>query len=418
MVRHDYDTCDALSQIIDAEFPLYQNQGVCLALKSKRALLSYDTGMGKTFAYAFFVRALLNRDPTKKHIFIGLLDQIKQTPDDLRNLVEVYVTAHNAAHDSLSKLERTWTQSSIIFLTYECFRNDSFLLWFYNHLSEVESITVDEAHRVSNWDSSDTAFSIRALVSKVPYCIALTATPITSSNKQFYRLMNLVSRDIGYRSDETRRGNYLNHYLSASRSQYNIKGNYTAKVAWVEPEGYQLQPVSGIVFKSTKWHGATRQVNRLVSLLRSRSDKRCLVYIAYHEAREWVEEHLKKAGIRYAAINGRVVGVARDAEIERFRSGEVSILLTSVAESLNLESDCCIFYEFNTKVKQVIGRSHRSLTGKALEIIFILTRDTPEVDYFMRYIYQRSLTIQRLLGKDYSELIKVGEVIENQNSLE
>ena len=87
-----------------------------------------------------------------------------------------------------------------------------------------------------------------------------------------------------------------------------------------------------------------------------------------------------------------------------------------MTESLNIEADIVVFYEFTTSVKQVIGRAHRGLEGKTLEIAFIITKDTDEVDYFLKYIYERSLLIQKLLRKDYGELIAIGEEVEQLRS--
>ncbi len=62
-----------------------------------------------------------------------------------------------------------------------------------------------------------------------------------------------------------------------------------------------------------------------------------------------------------------------------------------------------------------MGRAHRGLEGKELELVFIVTRDTAEVDFFEKYIYRRSLTLQCLLRKDYSEFIRVGEQLREMN---
>ena len=86
-----------------------------------------------------------------------------------------------------------------------------------------------------------------------------------------------------------------------------------------------------------------------------------------------------------------------------------------MTESLNIDADVVVFYEFTTLVKQVIGRAHRGLAGKLLEIAFVITRDSDEVEYFMKYIYARSLAVQKLLQKDYSELIEIGKKVEQLN---
>ena len=50
------------------ELSEFQNIGVQKMLLNKHMLLAFDTGLGKTYTYSVMVRALLNRNPEKKHI--------------------------------------------------------------------------------------------------------------------------------------------------------------------------------------------------------------------------------------------------------------------------------------------------------------------------------------------------------------
>lgn len=77
----------------DVEMPEFQNMGTNMALVNKKVLLGFDTGMGKTFTYAIFVRGLLNRKPEKKHIFVIIHDSIEQAPRDISELTAVPVVA-------------------------------------------------------------------------------------------------------------------------------------------------------------------------------------------------------------------------------------------------------------------------------------------------------------------------------------
>lgn len=401
-----------LTTLLDAELPEYQNKGLLMALRNKRVLLSFDTGLGKTFTYAYFVRALLNRNPSKKHIFVIINDQLEQTPSDLSDLVGVNVTAHSGEINSLRELVRQWDTSSIILLTYEAFRNTSLVLWLYEHIDSIESIAIDEAHRVANWTTSDTAFTLYCLVSKIEYCVGLTATPITSEKQQFYRLMNLIDRGVSFRRDETWLNSYDGCYMSVNRSDIGMKGNYDSKIVWVRPHFHQACDIKGDVFRVTKGTGAKNQVEKLVELLKCRQGRKVIVYVFHHDSREWIENHLDKEGIAYVSLHGRVKHRDRGEILDRFKEGNIDVLLTSISESLNIDADCCIFYEFTAKFKQIMGRAHRALKGKNLEIIFLLTRETQEVEFFREYVYKRSITIQRLLGKDYSDIIKLGSHIE------
>lgn len=397
--------------IPDLEVPEFQNIGAYLALVNKKMLLGFDTGMGKTFTYALIVRGLLNRNPEKKHIFVIIHDSLDQAPRDLSSLTAVPVAAFTGTADAAGLLSRQWQQNSIFVMTYESFRNPNVVLFLYNHLTEIESLVVDEAHHCANWDSSNTAFMIRALSRYIPYVDGLSATPATSASKQFYRIMNVIDRTISAQRDETNYGVYNDRYLPVNRSDYDMKGNYRAYPEIVTPMPHQVGHIKGDVFRVIKGPGAVNQVDRLVNvvLAKKRQGKAVIVYVHLHAVREWVEEHFRAAGITFESLTGRVTKQAeRQRMLDSFAKREVDVLITSVSESLNIDADTVIFYEFTTKIKQVMGRAHRGLYGKELELIFIVTRDTAEVEFFNKYIYRRSITLQRLLQKDYSEFISIG----------
>lgn len=388
--------------------------GTNMALVNKKVLLGFDTGMGKTFTYAIFVRGLLNRKPEKKHIFVIIHDSIEQAPRDISELTAVPVVAFTGEATAAGRLSHMWDSNSIFLLTYESFRNLNLVLFLYNHLTEIESFVIDEAHHCSNWDSSNTAFMIRALCHYVEYVVALSATPATRESQQFYRTMNILDRNISSQRNETFRGAYTDRYLPVNRDDYDMKGNYKPLVEVVNPMAHQVGKVRGDVFRVIKGPGAVNQVERLVKLVldRKREGKAIIVYTHLHAVREWVEQHFRDAGITFESLTGRVAKQEeRKRILQTFADRKVDVLITSISESLNIDADTVIFYEFTTKIKQVMGRAHRGLEGKALELIFIITRDTAEVEFFDKYIYKRSITLQRLLRKDYSEFIKVGEEI-------
>lgn len=397
--------------IPDLESFEFQNIGVQEALLNKKMLLAFDTGTGKTFTYAMFVRGLLNRNPEKKHLFVIIHDSLDQAPRDVGGLVAAPVAAFGASAGELLKLTKLWERTSVIIVTYECFRDMDTVLFFYNHLMEIESVTIDEAHHAANWDDSDTAFMLRSLCRYIPYIVELTATPVTSHKTQFYRLLNVADRNLSPRRDENFTGKYDTHYFPVNRGAYQIKGKYKPTLVLVDPQLNQIGKIKGIISRVVKGTGAVNQVEALMRVVeeRQRQGKNMIIYVNYHDSRNWVEKHLEMRKIPFVSLHGKITKMIERKDIlETFRSGQVSVLVTSVAESLNIDSDVVIFYEFTTKLKQVMGRAHRGLESKELELVFIITKDTLEVDFFMKYIYERSLTIQRILRKDYKEFIEIG----------
>lgn len=399
----------------DAELWDFQRQGMQEVFTNERMLLAFDTGTGKTFTYAGIIRGLLNRNPDKKHILVIINDSIEQVPRDISQLTKASVEAFNGTAEDAGRLRYYWARTSVLVLTMEAFRSLEVVRFLFDNLMEVESFAIDEAHHCSNWDVSDTAFMIRALAQYAPYCIELSATPMTRVSQQYFRLMNLLDRRRSRTRDETYAGAYVDRYMPVNRKDYDIKGNYVPTLIPVQPTLEQAQPQHGIVFKKLKGTGATPQVKALVEAVQQRlkDGKRMIVYVHYHDSRRWVETNFREQGIQFTSLHGKLLKRSeREQALDAYRNGEVDVLITSVTESLNIEADVVIFYEFTTLVKQVIGRAHRGLTGKPLEIVFIITKDSDEVEYFLKYIYERSLTVQKLLMKDYSELVEIGKKIQ------
>lgn len=398
----------------DVELWDFQREGMQKVFSNQKMLLAFDTGTGKTFTYAGIVRGLLNRNPDKKHVLVIINDSITQVPRDVSQLVRVAVEAFDGTEESAGRLRFFWDRTSILILTMEAFRVFGVVKFLFDHLMEIESFTIDEAHHCSNWDTSDTAFMIRALAQYVPYVIELSATPMTRVSQQYYRLMNILDRRRSRTRDETYVGAYVDRYMSVNRRDYDIKGQYVSTLVEVQPTMEQLQPQHGIIFKKLKGTGATPQVKALIETVQQRlaENKRVIVYTHYHDSRRWIETNFTEHGISFVSLHGKVVKkVEREGILNAYREGKVDVLITSVTESLNIDADVVIFYEFTTLVKQVIGRAHRGLAGKPLEIVFIITKDTDEVSFFLKYIYERSLTVQKLLMKDYSELVEIGKKV-------
>ena len=398
----------------DVELWDFQREGMQKVFSNQKMLLAFDTGTGKTFTYAGIVRGLLNRNPDKKHVLVIINDSITQVPRDVSQLVRVAVEAFDGTEESAGRLRFFWDRTSILILTMEAFRVFGVVKFLFDHLMEIESFTIDEAHHCSNWDTSDTAFMIRALAQYVPYVIELSATPMTRVSQQYYRLMNILDRRRSRTRDETYVGAYVDRYMSVNRRDYDIKGQYVSTLVEVQPTMEQLQPQHGIIFKKLKGTGATPQVKALIETVQQRlaENKRVIVYTHYHDSRRWIETNFTEHGISFVSLHGKVVKkVEREGILNAYREGKVDVLITSVTESLNIDADVVIFYEFTTLVKQVIGRAHRGLAGKPLEIVFIITKDTDEVSFFLKYIYERSLTVQKLIMKDYSEIVEIGKKV-------
>lgn len=388
-------------------------------LYSKKAIVSYTTGLGKTVLAAAVMRLLWNEDPSRKFIFLGKHDQLTQTPKKLESMCGRNVIATDASSDGLKRLEKDrFLEYSVLFLTHEALVKDNFMNTLFKNRSEYCGVFIDEAHGLCNVGYARSASVLAGMCRQFEYCYALTATPITTSVKQMAELAHTV--DMKRFPDSCRLARDLTRgkfgieeapcfFINRDREEFGSKAQYRGIVEFVDPLPTQKIACGGnSLFAVCKGKGAYPQAHALVKLLLQRRKQKGLVYVNQHSVREWILPFLEEAGIRYECING-MTPMAKRAEIEQeFNTGNsLDVVITSVTTALDLDCDFVIFYEFTVDVKQMIGRAHRGLGDKVLDVIFVVTDDSGEIDYFYNNIFAISETIREILGKDYTELEQV-----------
>lgn len=394
-------------------------------LYAKHAIVSYSTGLGKTVLAAAVMRLLWNEDSSRKFIFFGKFDQLSQTPQKLESYCGVKVVSSFAAAKSLQELvNQDFPTYRLLFLTHQILYNDLFMNWLFKNRSNYCGIFIDEAHELSNVNNAHAASILAGMSRQFEYFYALTATPITTSTDQLAKLSYLVDStrypSIATLKRKLNSGKFAIEddpcfYVNRTRKDFGSKAEYRGIVEWVGPLAHQKEKCGGAkLFQLCKGAGAFPQARALVRLIQERAGLRGLIYVNQHSVREWILPFLDKAGIRYECVNGKTKLKERDEIMRRFNEERsLDVVVTSVTEALDLDCDYVIFYEFTVDVKQMIGRAHRGLGDKVMDVIFVITEDTEEISYFYNNIYAISMTIRSLLHQDYSELEQIDEVIRN-----
>lgn len=396
-------------------------------LYKKKAIVIYDTGTGKTLLAAAFMKLLLNQDPSRRFIFFCKKDQVVQTPKKLESLTGLPVLCSSS--DAKSVREKILSQDMykyrIILLTKECLFNEKVLNRLYEMRSDITGIIIDEAHELNNTSYASSSEMLQALVSKFEYVIALTATPIRTDIKQLAKLANLVDA-CSYNNPAKLLRSLQNGKFSLSEEPcffINRKASELGRVSepighviWCSPMAQQVQEQRGgvVLMQVCKGAGATSQVNSLIELLRSKKGKRGLVYISQDSIYKWVRSYLDKTEIRYRVIQGET-SIAERAEImDSFNDpdkADIDVVLLSVTTAIDLDCDFVVFYEFTVDVEQMIGRAHRGLENKQLDVYFLITKGTREVNYFVENILMRCEAIAKILGKENTAVKQAGEEI-------
>lgn len=399
----------------------FQTVDILTALVRKRAIIAHDTGMGKTLIASAIMKMLHNENNSRKFIMIVKRSQFDQTPDKIAKATGLKVVAISSEFSKISEniLDSSFLKNDVVILSAECLNSLAVMSRIYAHRKLFYGLIVDEAHEFSNIYEADRSFRLQCMSYAFEYFIALTATPITTELEQFSRLLYLVDKynfyDIKDTTRSLERGEinlekmYPGLYIRRTRSDLGIANTYNPTSILVEPTPDQVGKCGLNMFKYTKGPGAEPQVNKLIEVINRERPNKGIVYIRHHAVRRYVEEQLKGTDIRYATINGLTPMSARKTIMDNFAKNEYDVILISVTTSVDLDCDYIFFYEFTADVKQVIGRGERGLIPKTLNLYFLFTLQTAEIDYFNEKIFKRSVMIQEILGRDYAELIDIGK---------
>ena len=297
----------------------------------------------------------------------------------------------------------------VIMITEECLLNTSVMNKLYKLRDKLLCVIIDEAHELNNYTNAQSANMLKALITKVEYVYALTATPIVSDQIQLAKLANmLLPKEFPSASLLAKKltsgkltvEEYPFLFINRKASELGRMSEPRGHVVLVEPQPDQKNCNLGGVklFQVCKGYGAVNQVNALNDVIQSQSGKG-LVYVSQKSIMEWVMQNMGKNNISAAVINGEVVGEVRKQIINDFAAGEYKVIITSLTTALDMDCDFVIFYEFTVEIEQMIGRAHRGLNNKDLDVYFIVTEDTGEINYFLTHIVMRSDIIQKILNK-------------------
>lgn len=399
----------------------YQAVDVLSMLYRKKSIVMYDTGMGKTYLAAGIIRCLLNQDKNRKFLMIVKHKQLSSTPEKLRRAAGCNVLATAADEASVRKnvLSGEYKKYCVFMITNDCLNNNKVMSELFRSRNDYCAVIIDEAHNLNNSSGSSSAEMLSAICNGVEYCFALTATPIVSDKIQLARLACIVDpskyKNPKRVANDLTTGRLTLHddpffFISRSRKDFGVSVEIHGYVLFVRPQKNQLAASGSDLFQICKGDGAENQVSRLVDFIKERNGKKGLVYINQHSIRRWVLPKLDEAGIRYACINGHTNADADKAVLMQFNNtNSLDIVITSITESIDLDCDWVLFYEFTLNIAQMIGRAYRGFSNKVLDVYFMITEGTGEMEYFINNVYRRAEVIQSIIGKKYDAVFDAYE---------
>lgn len=417
----DKKSFEAFTYLCDGmEAAPFQAVSVLLWLYKKKGLFRFDPGMGKTYTSALAMTALSNIEPETKCLFLIKKTQITQTSNDIRLYTgKRVITCTGEYNDIIDKLSTHPDEYDVLMMTHEALQSDIVCLTLAKLVGFFNMCVVDEAHFLSNKKESDRITVLGALCDRIPYVAFLTATPFISRAEQFSSILHLMDRSTfsrpdkllkQLRNDERPDLFYPLSIHSYDRVSEGIANTYDVKVAWVEPHDFQRDAKGAQLLRTLRGEGSYNQLNELkrVLLLKQQEQKRGIVYIYYHDTREWVLEQLEGCDIKYACIHGGTPQYERDRIQQEFQDKEIDVVITSVTTSINLDCEYIYFYQYTLEIKQIMGRGERGLNPKVLELHFQFTRHTNDAQFFLDNVYMLSKKVRAWIGVEYTEFLQLG----------
>jgi superfamily II DNA or RNA helicase len=415
---------DAFTHLCDGfEAAAFQAVSVLLWLYSKRGLFMFDPGLGKTYAIAMGIKALFGTDPGMKCIFFIKKSQITQTSNDIKWYTGLRVATCTAEQEQIATtLVKHVDSYDVLMLTHDALQSDLVCAILTEIVGAFRIAVVDEAHFLQNVRDSDRVVVLAAIVARMEYVAFLTATPFLSKAEQYSSLLSIMDPATFSRTDKLtkliRNGHRLDELYplqiyNYDRAALGISNTYNVHVLWVEPHDFQknLDPSSNTYLQKARGPGAENQVAELLRIiqLQKLGGKKGIVFVYYHETREWLLPHLDAGGVRYGCIHGRTPQAEKDDVQRRFNDNLLDCVVISVTTSINLDCDYVYFYQYTLEIKQILGRGERGLNPKTMELFFLFSRGTRDAEHFLNSVYRLSAEVRAWIGKEYSEFLSVGE---------
>lgn len=408
---------EAIARLTTPNLTDMQSKDLLHALAVKTFCCMYDTGLGKTFIAAAFMKALKNRNPDAKFLLFGTAAQLTQTPEKIQSISGLKVKGFNESpYDVFT--ENDLNNNDVIMLTHGCLNVKEHMMMLSFYLDRFDGIVIDEMHLVSNFIKSRNAQMLQSILENFEYRLALTATPITTDSDQLARALHMInprevpdwkeiSMDIKSFGASSLLGNLKELFVVRQRPQNNHEG-----IPIIVPAmPHQLGASGQYMFETTKGPGATAQHQKVLEIIKSHKGQPGLIYANRRVVQKALVDFLVANGVRVALKNGSTTKVKTKQIITDFRNGMYDVLITNTKEALDLDCDWVMMYEFTPHVKQFIGRAERGFISKNLKVYFIFTKDTGEFDFFYRRVYLISQVIQGLLNINFKEVLGMHSVI-------
>lgn len=417
----------------DYELADFQTFAVAYAYIRKKMFISLDTGLGKTLVAS----TLINLDCTNSNwLFICKNSNLLQTYHKLQTLIrKKEIFKSTAKTEDIIKLLKTVDDNKVVLLTYNCFESLEIQNYIFNHRASYKGIIIDESHSIGNIGSNRSEMLKHLMRNCFEYQYLLTATPLSVDPLQILNQINMIDQDlvpdpeslalrytvridgnkVGYKNLDVLSEKIEERYITLTRKELGLRGDYKPILRLVSPPtGYDYDTLRKVnTIKEIKQSCNNNALLELKRILREykEQDKKGLIYANLEVYKSLIIDSCEE--FRIELLDGSKNNVEKQDIQDRFNNDEIDFLVCNLLEGVDLPCDFIVFYEMTVLTKQFIGRGERGLSGKDLDIYFIVIANSYDITYFYKNVFKRSLILEELCKKDVDEIKAISKQLMN-----
>lgn len=419
---------DSLAHIVKGvELDWFQTYALMHNIITKGSIISLDTGLGKTLVAIGYINYRHAVAPSNKTIYICERSNFEATLAKICRHSSVRVIGTTAENHVMWSqfLSKYPTEYDVIVLTYQAMNDKHVNDYLFDNKHLFQTLIIDESHKVSNRTSLINNI-VRGMSKYVEHKMFLTATPLRISPRQIINQIDMIDRTyfedverysrsfeihdemggvIGHKNLDNLAANIIPRYVGYTREELGLKGQYKLQLILANPSEHHLDVTRADinpVIKGDKDGDALTQTLKTIQQL-TQEGKKGLVYANTNQNKQMLIDSLTQEDISCALIDGSNRD-RRTLTQNRFNNDELQVVVTNITTALDLQCDFVLFYELTVDHKQMIGRGERGLKGNDLTIIYVIVKDTVEVDYFIENVYNRGVLLKEIARKDNTEL--------------
>ena len=437
-----------------------QTVGVAYMYYAKRLVLGDSVGMGKTVELCGLFNLLRQKRRKEGYDFNFLYltekNLVAQTRDEIIRFTGEYVDAvyGDAKHVNRFLKENENTVNYSVVASHSIVKNNNFqeyLRGLYKNVKEGQKpfdiFVVDEAGILSN-QTTQIYKMMKIVADMFDYVIILNATSFEKNLTMFYNQIAFVDDTLlptrtefnkryvvfDYRGPyPTPTGKYKNaeefralvgyRYFARTRKSTGaymkdcsadvLVSNLSQTQKWLMNRTNMQNMVydcPSYFYKDGSFEDTPENTPKLKDLIKVvnkiiNMDEQVLIYATYKEAQASIARVLKDYGIFSVIMNGDTDIKDKNVIIDRFKSGNIKVLITNVQKGLNFgHCNYCIFYNYDpnpNKMVQFEGRMTRehNIVGKH---VYLLISRGKELTKFKSIVADRAQASDMFAGSDFS----------------